>query len=109
MTGETVTVLTGVASVDRYGNAILDWSTPTERQVAGCAVAPRSSSEDRDGRAGVIVGLSLYLPAGCRLTAQERVRVRGVDYEVDGEPGDWRDPFDGVAAGVEVALRVVHG
>lgn len=109
MTGETVTVLRGVTVADRYGDTTVDWTTPARTTVHGAFVAPRSSTEAGNGRAGVIVGLTAYLPPGTRVTAADRVEVRGVTYSVEGEPGDWRDPFDGIAVGIEVALEAVHG
>jgi len=32
----------------------------------------------------------LYVPAGTVVTPTNRIRVRGIDYEVLGEPSDWR-------------------
>lgn len=109
VTGETVTIVRPAETTDAYGNPAADWDDPTETAVDGVAVAPRVDTEDRSaGRQGVIVGLTLYLPAGAAIAATDRVVVRGDTYEVDGEPGDWRSPYS-TAKGVEVAVRRVVG
>lgn len=110
--GETVTVLSAPLATDEYGSpsAERDWSAATETVIEGCAVAPRSSSEvDDPGRTAVIVGLSVFLPAGSVVSPHDRMLVRGETYEVEGEPGVWRSPFTGWTPGVEVALRRVAG
>lgn len=106
---ETVTVLRAAATTDRYQNTVADWTDPVRTDVAGCMVAPRSSSEDNDGRTAMIVGLTVYLPAGTDLQPADRLEVRGVVYEVDGEPGDWRNPYTDTRAGLEVAVQRVTG
>lgn len=109
MSGETVSVLRGNPATDRYNNTVIDWSSPASVDVAGCAVAPRASSEENAGRTAVIVGLSLYAPAGTDILPTDRVVVRGVTYEVDGEPGEWVNPLTGARPGIEVALKRVTG
>ena len=100
--GETVTLLRSeVTGRDGYGN---DVRTDTELEVAGCPVWPRGSTEDTQGRDTVITGLTVVMPPGVEVLATDRVRVRGVVYAVDGEPGVWVSPLTGTAAGTEVAL-----
>ena len=107
--GETVTVLRRVVGgVDRYGNPTDTWAEGVD--VALCGVAPRSSDEPAEtGRAAVITGLTVYMPTGTQIAPADRLVVRGVTYEVVGEPGDWRSPFSGWRAGVEVAVTRVEG
>ena len=110
MIGEPVTVLSAPLAADEYGtpSAERDWDSATSTVIHGCAVAPRSSSELTDpGRLAVIVGLTVYLPAGSVVSPQDRMLVRGDLYEVDGEAGVWVSPFTGWSPGVEVALRRV--
>lgn len=110
MTGETITRLRGTATEDRYGDEVFDWSDPAELDIDGCAIAPRESAEDgADGRQAVIVGLTIYAPAGADVLPSDRLRVRGDDHEVDGEPGVWTNPWTGVTAGVEIRTRRVDG
>lgn len=85
------------AGVDRY-------SCPS------AFTAPRMSSDlDEPGRAGVVVGLTLYVPYGFDVLAGDRVDVDGVIYECDGDPADWCSPLSGWEAGTTIALRRVDG
>lgn len=106
--GETVTVLPGPETFDDYGDPI-----PSERvggDILGCAVAPRYSTEPTvRGRQGVIVGLSIYAPAGSDILFTDSLRVRGEVYVVEGEPAEWVSPFTGWAPGLEVAVKRAVG
>ena len=110
MFGETVTVLRMVeTTTDRYGRPVQTWPEPGV-DVDGCAVAPRTSTEPAQvGRQGVITGVTVYLPAGTAIGPHDRVRARGVVYDVEGEPGDWRNPYSGRTPGIEVALTRHEG
>lgn len=105
--GETITVIRATTTgTDDYGNAIEGWDTATETTIPGCAVALRSEPESGGyDSPAVLVGITVYAPAGTDIRHTDRVRVRGVLYEVDGIPGDWMNPFTGWNPGLEVALR----
>lgn len=83
--------------------------TVVETVVEGCAIWPRTSSEQDQARSQVIVGLTVFIPPGVDVPATDKARVRGVLYEVDGDPGLYRSPLTGHASGTEVALRRVTG
>lgn len=109
--GEDVTILSAPLVTDEYGTASAerDWAS-AQSTVVRAVIAARSSSEvDNPGRTAVIVGLSVYLPAGTVLTSADRLLVRGETYEVEGEPFEWRSPWSAAPAGVEAALRRVSG
>src|SRR5690606_14556921 len=87
-----------------------------ETTYHGVAVAPRvggpgtSSSEiDDRGRQGIVEGFTLYGPIDMDVTYTDRVRWRGVLFDVVGEPGPWRNPMSGRPAGVEAAIRRSQG
>lgn len=91
--GEAVTVLTGTPVIDPdSGEATgTSWDTPTLTAVSGVLCEPRPSGEPlQDARNSVTSGWTLYMPAGTVITSRHRVRVRGLDYQVEGEPADWR-------------------
>jgi hypothetical protein len=97
--GETVIVLTGTPILDAYSGLPTgtDWTTtpPAEAPVENVLCEPRPSSEPvQDARNAVTSGYTLYLtegmPAGSTIGPTNRVRVRGIDYDVLGEPSDWR-------------------
>lgn len=92
MRGETVVVLTATTTTDPYSNEpVEDWTTPTERTVQTLVPAePRPSQEPtQEARNAVVSGWTLYLPAGDPISSRNRVRVRGKEYPVQGEPADW--------------------
>lgn len=93
MQGETVYVLTAGTVTDDYsGQPTPTWDVePAARAVTTLTPPePRPSSEPvTDARNAVVNGWTLYLPAGDPVTAQHRVRVRGIDYPVQGTPASW--------------------
>ncbi|WP_107768450.1 hypothetical protein [Nocardioides terrigena] len=106
MRGEIVVVLTAGTITDPYSQeTVEDWSAPTERAVTTIAPAePRPSSEPvQDARNAVVSGWTLYLPAGDPIGPQNRVRVRDVEYPVQGQPADW------LGAGVVVQAFKTEG
>lgn len=109
MIGETVTRLRGETIADRYGNDVTDWSDPDRLDIEGAALAPRLQGEDSDKRQGVVIGWTLYLPHGVDVEPTDRIEARGKTYEIDGEPGDWTNPYTARGAGIELALKTVEG
>lgn len=106
MIGETVTVITPASTTDERGNTVADWSddTVTSTVVSGALWAPSTQTEDRaDGRQGVPITGTLYLPQATSIAATDRVVVRGDVFDVNSEPAVWGD------AGVEVLLRRSRG
>lgn len=109
MTGETIVVVRlAPGGVDQYGDPVA--STESRTTVEGCALAPRMSDElNTRGRQGVIVGLTLYAPPGADILHTDHIEARDQTWEVDGEVGDWRNPYTGEQPGLEVALKRVAG
>jgi hypothetical protein len=107
--GETITIVRPgpVTGTDAYGNDV--HGDDVETDVPGCAVAPRTSTENVDARDQVIEGLVVYPPAGTDVRATDRVRRGGVLYEIDGDPGEWRSPFTGLNSPMQLSLRRVTG
>lgn len=106
--GELVIVLRRVADGrDRYGST--KYRTD-EIPVAGAAVRVVGSDERAEGGGSSLTRtLEVILPAGTAVTALDRLRVRGLVYEVDGAPEDQRDPMTGSTPGVKVTARHVTG
>ncbi|HEU4567436.1 MAG TPA: hypothetical protein VFR99_05325 [Marmoricola sp.] len=94
---------------DRFGDPV--GTTEDRLTIPGCAVAPRQGGEQiGDGRYAVTSGIDLYAPAGADILPSDRVEVRGVVYEVTGEPADWASPYSGRRPGMLVQLtRVAEG
>jgi hypothetical protein len=108
--GETVTRVRPELVADRYGGTVKNWDDTTEDTIDGCAVAPRLEGETTTGnREGVVIGWTVYAPADADVLATDRLRIRDVDHDVDGEPGEWRSPFSGARKGLEIRTRRVAG
>lgn len=90
MTGEeTITLLreTG-GGYDKYGDPIP--VIPARIPVPGCQVAPVVSTEPSDrGREGVVIGWTVYAPAGTVAYYTDKAEIRGVPCAIEGTPGDW--------------------
>lgn len=94
--------------VDQYGDPIP--GTVTRTAIPDAFTAPRESDEIQNrGRAGVIVGLTLFAPYGTDLVYTDQVEVDGVLYDIEGEPGRWRHPQTHWEAGTQVALTRAQG
>lgn len=106
MRGETITIVRKgeQTSEDSQGNPIFE-DLP-DIPVAGCAFAPRSSEENgSNAGARIITGGTVYAPPGTVLFPTDLLRIRGQEWQIDGEVGDWVSPFSGDERGVEVAVK----
>lgn len=103
----TVTLLRrDITGTDEFGN---DVSGTTEVPITGCDWQPRSSvGENLDARQQVVAGMVLYLPGAVGVDADDRFRIEGKEYDVDGEPGVWSGSLMG-SDYTEVVLRRVRG
>lgn len=90
-------------SVDDYGDPVP--GADDRKEIPGAFTAPRrSEGVDRDGRSGVIIGLTLFAPFGSDIVYSDQIDLDGVVWEIDGEPGAWEHPKTGWEAGMEIAL-----
>ena len=83
----------------------------TEHTIDGCAWAPRYANETNQLGNTSIVGLSLFVPYGADIAAEDEVLLPDDPraWQVDGEPGHWRSPFTDWRPGTEVALTRQRG
>ena len=107
-----VRVRSDPGGVDEYGDPVADSESRTT--IDGAFVAPRNdpgqgSEITNRGRAGVIVGLMLFAPYDTDLTYTDQIEVDGVLYDIEGEPGRWRNPYSGWEAGLQAALVRASG
>lgn len=98
---ETITVIRPPGR-DPFGDPLPGDSSQFE--VDGCLFAPGPSREVGFAAATVDTDGTVYAPPGTEVFATDRVRVRGQDFSVVGEPQDW-----GASAGVVIVLRRVTG
>jgi hypothetical protein len=103
--GETIQRIRALPALDPYSDEVTGsiWVDAPEVDIIGVGVEPRPSAEPlEDARNSVTSGFTLYMPYDSDVTSADRVRVRGVVYEVEGEPSAWRSPFTGWAPGLVV-------
>jgi hypothetical protein len=89
---DTGTRLRGVTVAGEYGNqAKIDWTEGTlDKLDLACEMQPQSSSEEVVQQDRTVTRWTLFLPPGADMTAADRWRFAGTDYEVDGEVEPWR-------------------
>ena len=106
---ETVTVLRPTVSYGEHMREQTEWG---EETVAGCLVRPGATSNlsDPERVHGDAAALTVHVPKsytsplrGCR------VRVRGVEYEVGGDPDAYMEENTPGPWNRSVPLEVVHG
>ena len=107
---ETVTRVRDVLDgADGYGNPTY---VAVESVVQGAVFAPEAASSEVDevGRSTVVSKPTLYFPGSWpAFDARDRVRVRGVEYLIDGDPADWRSPWSAEQGGLVVTLKRAAG
>lgn len=110
--GETVTRLRAATSTDPYSNeTVADWSlTPSEFDIDGCGVASGGSLEPVEvARNAVDSDFDVVAPFDADVTAQDRLRIRGLVCDVVGRPFAWRHPMTGWEAGVVIKAKIREG
>lgn len=111
--GETVTVVKPGVVVDPFSQQSSDsWATATSADYPWCAVATDAGIESLlVGRDLTQVALAVYMPyTGVDVASNYRATVRGITYDVYGEPAVWVSPFDADApSGTVLALKVSEG
>lgn len=107
MLGEAFQILTrAVTGQDADGNDVYG---VTETTVRG-AFAPAGTSELLQGQAVVITHDTLYLAEGSPAPGpQDKMRVRGIERDINGTPADYISPYTGWHPGPVVQLVAVTG
>lgn len=110
--GETVVRIRRVPVLDPYSQEVTGytWDGAPETPILNVAVEPRPSTEPlQDARNAVVSGFTLYMKSGNDVQPTDRIGVRGVVYDVDGETAEWRNPYTGTLAGLVVQTKKVAG
>lgn len=72
------------STTDRYGNDVLDWTTPAEVTIS-CTIQPADSSENVVDRDTVVTRYRLFCAPGTDVVSSDRLVWRGRTFEVDGD------------------------
>jgi hypothetical protein len=104
---ETFTIHTrGVTGTDSDGNDVYG---DTDTTTTG-AFAPAGSTELVQGQNTVLTHPTIYLDDGAPVpSSTDQVTVRGVRYDIDGQPQVFHNPFTGYEPGAVVKLLKVTG
>lgn len=81
----------------------------TDIPVDKGAFDPGGSTELVQGQDIVSAQPRWFPPAGVVVAPVDQVTIRGVRYEVDGQPADFLNPFTGWHPGMVVNLKAVSG
>ena len=97
------------AGTDPKGNDVESWDAAVSLGIY--AFDPGSTSEPfEDGHQARVISVpSLLVPTDSVIGARDRVTARGKRYEVDGDPLDYRNPYDSSQDGLRVHLKGVTG
>ena len=104
---ETFTIVSrAVTGQDADGNDVYG---DTETTTTG-AFAPQGSTELIQGQDTVLTHPTIYLVAGASVPKPtDRIRARGVLYDIDGDPQVFHNPFTGEEPGPVLRLLRVTG
>lgn len=103
---ETIIVHRPSTDLDRFGDPV---AVAAPRPIKRCIIVPRGiGGEENQSSNTVISGLQVFCPPGSDVKATDRVTARGLTYEVEGEPADYRTS-SGVPRAVMVNLVRVTG
>lgn len=84
---KTITVIRS-PKVDPLDDDVV--GSPPEHDEPGCVVMPRTSFEQERGWV-IVQGRMVVAPFGADILPDDKVRVDGVIWEVDGEAGDYEN------------------
>lgn len=111
--GETVYVLRAKRVTDPYSGEEerLDWTQVTRTPYDGCAVAPRVTDEPaKIGEAPILTEGTVYSPhVDMDVTARDRLEIRGIVWDIEGEPFLWQNPLSGWTPGVQINFKRREG
>jgi hypothetical protein len=93
---------------DTHGNPVVDWANPAKLIIDGCWIGRPSGIEMSEGRQTVLTEQWWYGPEDADVLETDRIRARGVTYEVSG-PVFFEDDPVGPYSHKTCQLREVRG
>jgi head-tail adaptor len=105
--GQPVTVINrSPGAPDDHGN---DTVTTVTTVIDGCAISPGSSQVTLEGTEQVEADVTVHMPYGTDVNADDYIIVNGITFTVVGIPIGWQSPFTGTQSMVEVRGKSVTG
>jgi hypothetical protein len=103
---DTCTRLRATVAVGSYGAEVPDWTAPATVELA-CEFQPLTVQEDLVQQQRTESQWKVFLYADADVVATDRIRFRGIDYEIDGQPKRWR--LRGGEHHLELVVQLVTG
>ena len=92
-------------TIERRGSTVPDWTKATELEITGCSVQPATTTLSQDGRIlGITDVMTCFFPPDSDVAAGDKIRWNGSDYQLIGEPRDWRSPT-GIVSSLQAQLE----
>lgn len=119
--GEAVTVRRRDVARDSHGEVVRDaygvaQYTDVDTVIEGCAIAPAGSMGQAFSFEAIAQRYSqvstrfvVEFPPGTVADADDKIVWRGLEYEIEGEPGYSRSPFSGREGPVETYIKRTTG
>jgi hypothetical protein len=105
--GSTVTIRRRtVSGRDEHNN---DTYAFAEENIPLCVVQPGGSGEETEFADRVTNSVTVFFPPGTDVNYVDAIVVDEVEYEVRGVPQEWRSPFSGNTAPIQVDAVKVTG
>lgn len=103
---ETITITAPATTTGHDDGGMPTQDEPVESTAVIKAFAPRSTSEDAttEGTRAITGGV-VYGYRGTEIPKDAVLTIRGVDYSLDGEIGDWLSPYGPYPQGVEFNVK----
>ena len=93
---------------DARNNEVESWAAATNLGIY--AFNPGGTSEPfTPGHDRVVTTPTIYCPPGTVVGAHDKITVRGKPFKVDGDPLDFRNPYDSLMGNVTIKLKAVTG
>lgn len=95
---------------DGHGNETPDpdLDHATVVSIPRCRAHPGSSQENLVGRDTTLIQWTVFAPPEVDVQADDLVRLRGIVFQVDGNPAEWPSPT-GILAHTEILLKLWEG
>lgn len=94
---------------DPKGNEIESWAAPVSLGIY--AMSPGTTGDvEIDGHMHRVDSAPIiYVPSTAVVGNRDRITARGKRFYVDGDPADFRNPYDSSMNGIAIKLKAVTG
>ena len=94
---------------DPKGNEVESWADPVSLGIYAMSPGTTGGVEIDGHMHRVESAPTLYVPSTAVVGNRDRIRARGKLFWVDGDPADFRNPYDSGMDGISIKLKAVTG